>query len=532
MRIRALITVLAVAACATGCSSKESSKKSAGGGETKPEATTGPRRGGHIRVPSAEPEYLNPIIQRRFNRATPLIFEGLVGLDSTLEPVPALAQSWDISKDGKTITFRLRKDVQWHDGKPFTSKDVAFTFEAMRSTALPTGWKGYFADVDAVETPDSHTVVVKYKKAYAPALVTWTMGLLPEHVYGGKDFDEAQNQEPVGTGPYKLSRWEAGQRIILVANEHWWHERANLDSIELVIDPAKPFDALDHGDLDFAQLDAVEDWTTRTQDPSFRERFEVENVVESRFRTIAWNTQKKPFDDKRVRLALTLALNRDQVIDNVLRGQAQPLSAPFFPNMFGLDRSIAPHPFDLDRAVKLLDEAGYPSKDGHRFTIELNVHPSLQGGTSDEMLAIFRRDLGAIGITLKVHYTTSKDFFGAIRSHKFDASYFGWLADIPDPDPYSLLHSSQIDSGYNFAGLSNPQVDALLEEARNTLNRDERRVLYQKLHALLHDEMPYTPLYAPYSRYAWSRRLRAVNPSDIGPQPRLPGIAGWYQAAP
>jgi peptide/nickel transport system substrate-binding protein len=532
MRLRSTALVLALALLA--CSSKDSGNKREGqSGTTKKQAEdeTGPTRGGNVRLPSNEPRYLNPVIETRFNRATPLIFDGLVGLGAQLEPVPALAQSWEISKDGKTITFRLRKGVTWHDNKPFTSKDVIFTFEAMRKTKRPTVWKGYFGDVESIDAPDDHTIAVRYKKAYAPALITWTMGILPEHVYKGGDLGDSKgNKEPVGTGPFRLSRYEEGTRMILVANDKYWGGRPYLDSVELLFATKKPIELLENGQLSFARVDNIDDWTQRATQADFRTRFEVTSVPEARFRVIAWNTQKKPFDDKRVRLALTLALNRDRVIEDVFQGQAQALSAPYFPNMFGLDRSIAPHPFDLDRAVKLLDEAGLPSTDGKRFSVELIVLESLRGPNSDEMLAIFRRDLAAIGIDLKVRFITTKEFFEKVVLRDFQAAYFGWLPDIPDPDPYSLLHSSQIGGGQNFAGFANAEADKLLDEARNTLSRDERRSIYQKLHKLLHAEMPYTPLYAPFGNYAWSRAIRGVNPQDVGPGGRVPGIVKWWVA--
>ncbi len=537
MRRCTLAGILAVLALSLACSGKEKvendDRKATRNAIKAKKVDKGPRRGGNIRLPSNEPRYLNPIIETRFNRATPLIFEGLVGLGSSLEPVESLAQSWDISKDGKTITFRLRKDVKWHDGKPFTSKDVAFTFEAMRKTERPTVWKGYFAAVEALETPDDHTVIARYRFAYAPALVTWTMGILPAHVYGDAELGRSKgNKEPVGTGPFKLSRNEPGQRMILVANDSWWRERPYFDSIELVFKTGDPIDDLMSGALHFAQISSVEDWTSRAQQPEFRERFEVTNVVESRFRTIAWNTQKKPFDDKRVRLALTMSLDRSRVIENVFQGQALPLSAPFFPNMFGLDSDIGTHSFDLGKAIKLFDEAGYPAKESGRFGVELIVLESLRGPNSDEMLAIFRRDLSAIGIELRVRFVTTKQFFERLVARDFDAAYFGWLPDIPDPDPFSLLHSSQIDGGQNFAGYSNPEVDKLLEEARKTLSRDERRSMYKKLHRILNDDLPYTPLYAPFGHYAWSRQVHAVNPIDVGSQSRIPGIAKWWLGPP
>lgn len=532
---------IALAAGAACAKKKESGKKEGsakvgeaeGGGDAR--AQSKPQQGGQVVLPAgsgggqSEPRYLNPILETRFTRANALIFEGLVGLSSALEPVPVLAESWQSSPDGKKLTFKLRSGVKWQDGKPFTSKDVQFTFQSIRDATAPTLWKTYFNSVEKLETPDESTVVVTYTRPYAPALIAWTVGIIPAHVYGGGQLvDSKGNREPVGTGPFRLARWEAGKQLLFEANRGWWNGRPNLDKVTLRVDLADPLKALRAGEVDFTQVPDVAVWSTEAQVPDFRADFEVATVHGSLFRLFAWNMQKAPFDDKRVRLALTMALNRSRVIEDVFLSQAQAMSAPMFPNMIGPDPSIAPHPFDLSKAAGLLDEAGKTAGANGRFPVQVITVASQKTATNEEMFAIFRRDFSAIGIDLKVEYLSPKDFEAKVVMRDFDAVYFGWFPDIPDPDPSALLHSRQIKVGQNFAGYSDPEVDKLLEAAVATSNRDERKALYQKLHAKLHADLPYTVLYAPYTHFAWSRRLRGVSPDDIGSQPRFPGIAGWW----
>ena len=515
---------------ATGCSKKRSEKETSPSGKvSESEAAPDKTSGGRVVLPSNEPRYLNPILETRFTRAVPLIFEGLVGLDPALEPVPLLAEKWQRSGDGKSITFTLRKGVEWHDGRPFTSKDVVFTFDAMRKTDAPTVWRVYFSDVEEVEAPDPNTVVVRYSAPYAPALIAWTVGILPEHVYGeGALVDSRGNREPVGTGPFRLSRWEPGKRMLFDANTNWWNGRPKLDAIELRLDIENQFEALRKGELDFAEVPDVQTWSTEAQLPDFRADYEVATVVGSLFRSIAWNLQREPFDRAEVRKALTMALNRPRIIEDVFLSQARPMSAPFFPNMFGANPDIAPHPFDLDQAAKALDQAGLTANPtGDRFAIKIISVANQRTAPNEEMFAIFRRDLAAIGIDLSVEYLSSEEFESRVVLRDFDGAFFGWLPDIPDPDPSALVHSSQIRVGLNFAGYADQQTDELVAAAARTGNRDERKALYYKVHQRLHEELPYTVLYAPYSHFAWSRRLRGVHPEDIGPQPRTPGIAGW-----
>jgi peptide/nickel transport system substrate-binding protein len=533
-RVRLWLAIgLALAGCAKAAQDKP---KQGAEGPPPPVPVATPHPGGHLVLPSVEPRDFNPAVQTRFDRATPLVFDGLVGLDANLKVVPVLAESWELSADGKVITFKLRNGVRWHDGKPFTSKDVAFTYEVVKRSERPTVWKAYLAGVKTVGTPDDRTVVVVYDAPYGPALSTWTIGIIPSHAYGDDAAKAAttDSASAIGTGPFKFGRWEPGQRIVLERFNDYWAGAPYLESVELRLNlsPPQQLEMLSKGELDFVEISDVAMWSREVHARDFRKRFEVQDEVESRFRMIAWNEQRSVFENPKVRIAMSHALDRQRIVEDVLIGQAQLLSAPFFPTMYGADPSIPPYPFDLSIASKLLDEAGYPAKNDKRFALELIAPASQRSESEDEMLAIFRHDLESIGIDLKVNYLDTGSFFDAIVLREFDAALLGWLPDVADPDPYVLLHSTQINAGANYAGYANNRVDELLEEARSHSSRDVRKALYHKIHRLLHDEEPYTMLYAPYGHYAWNRRIRGVNPRDIGTMPRHPGVARWWAARP
>jgi peptide/nickel transport system substrate-binding protein len=372
------------------------------------------------------------------------------------------------------------------------------------------------------------------------------MPILPAHMFRGEDdLAEAKaNREPVGSGPFKLTRWEAGKRIVLAANDQWWGGKPLLASIELVlgVTDSEMLGQLRRGQLDWAPVRIVDDQVELTLSPELRDEFEHQEVVEPRLRMIAWNTDQRPFDDKRVRRALTQALDRGRVIDDVLHGQAQILSGPFFPNMMGPDPSIAPLPFDLAKARELLTEAipgkatraagsaVAPAAPAMKLTINMIAVESQRNPVTDGAFAIWRRDLASIGVALKLSILPAREYFDKISKREFDAAYFGWLPDIPDPDPYALLHSTQIGVGANYAGYASDEVDKLLDDARAATDSQVRRAVYAKIHAIVADELPYTPLFSPFGHYAWSRRLHGVGARDLGPQPLVPGIARWWAA--
>ena len=303
-KFRWLATALSIAlgvVSLTACSkkgAKDDKPKDDGSGKVtdRPAAASS----ASISIPSNEPKALNPLLEVRANRANMLIFEGLVGIDRAGKAIPRLAESWTLAEDKKVLTFALRQGVKWSDGKPFTAKDVAFTFKVLRGLSdTPTLWASFMIDVDRIETPDDLTVIVHYAKPYAPALMTWTMGILPEHVYSDAPLPESEgNRKPVGTGPYKLSRWDLGKRLILVANPNWWHGKPKIGRIDLSFErDGEYLDRLATGRLDFVDVPDNAKWVSQTQSPQFLEKHEATTVRGSLFRMIAWNTQRKPFND-------------------------------------------------------------------------------------------------------------------------------------------------------------------------------------------------------------------------------------------
>jgi peptide/nickel transport system substrate-binding protein len=198
--------------------------------------------------------------------------------------------------------------------------------------------------------------------------------------------------------------------------------------------------------------------------------------------------------------------------------------------MWGADPSISPWPFDVAKAEQLLDAAGLPrKKGGNRFAIALIVEEDRRGADwFNDMMAIFRNDLERIGVELNVQFVPRGQVIDQLTLHDFDAVMFQFSADIPDPDPYALLHSTQVNDGQNYAGYINPDADKLLDEGRRAIDRVQRKEAYFKLHRLIHEDQPYTFLYSPQSHYAWSRRVKGVSPVDVSSLPRWPGVARWW----
>jgi peptide/nickel transport system substrate-binding protein len=521
--------LVSVSACQGGNPAPAPSEKGVTG-EGAASSSNGPTQGGYLILPSPEPQILNPVTQAAFDLATPLVYEGLVGLDHKLEPVPLLAESWERSSDGKTLTFHLRKGVLWHDDKPFTADDVLFTVETIRKTQAKI-WNAYLGSVDTVAAKDPLTFVVTYKQVYGPDIASFIFGILPKHLFAGQDLAKAPaNVNPIGTGPYKVIHWSPGKDMLVGANTKYWNGRPKIDQIELRFDvPEKErLAALRDHRLDFTEIREPAEWSGVLHTPEFLEHFEIGSTDETTMTLIAWNNQRKPLDDKRVRIGLEEALDRPRVIEEVLGGAGRPISGPFYPTMWGADPNIVPWPFDKTAAGKLLDEAGFAKKGGKRMTLELLVEDARRGTIYDRTLAIFRADLADIGVELKVVYVPRAELIDHLILRNFQAAMFDFSADIPDPDPYALLHSSQMNAGQNFAGYLSTDADKILDAARALQDRAKRKELYFALHKIVHEDEPYTFLYVLERSYAWNRRVHGVSPTDVSALPRSPGVSRWW----
>ncbi|HDD52543.1 MAG TPA: peptide-binding protein, partial [Thermosulfidibacter takaii] len=206
-----------------------------------------------------EPKRLLPLLASDSASATisSFVFNGLLKYDKDGNLTGDLAESWDVSKDGKVITFHPRKGVKWQDGKPFTARDVMFTFNKLRDPRVATPYSGDYLEVERAEVVDDYTFRVYYKRPFAPALSSWTMGIIPEHLLKGEDLNTTRyNRHPVGTGPYKLVEWITGQKLVLEANPGYFEGRPCIDRIiyRIIPDPSTMFMELKAGNLDYMGL--------------------------------------------------------------------------------------------------------------------------------------------------------------------------------------------------------------------------------------------------------------------------------------
>lgn len=466
------------------------------------------------------------------------LYDNLLDYNENLEIVPVLAKDFEISKDHLEITVRLKENLVWHDGEPITADDIKFTVEAILNPAIPAVNKeGWFSRLDKVEVVDPHTVIFRWKEAYAPALHALTqLAPIPRHVYDVPDFlTNPANRAPVGSGAFKFEEWRTNQTITIVRNESYHGKNAYLDRItfRIIPDRAVALNALKAGELDEMRVGQIQ-WEKQTSDPEFERRFNKTYYDVPQYNYMSWNCRSVWFSDKRVRIAMSLLFDRELVNDKVYSGYAKLVSGPFYINSWAYDRTIAPRKFDPTEAARLLDEAGWVDsdgdgvrdKDGVKFEFEFFIAAGSR--ISSDMVLVFQEQCSKSGINLKIRQIEGATFFDTVFKGEYDAALLAWRLDI-DPDLYDTFHSSQVPPiGLNHAFYSNSRVDSLLVLGRTEFDKEKRAHIYRQVHQLIHDDPPYTFINSVPEKRPIHKRIRNVTISPDGPFRFYPGGIYWY----
>ena len=487
-----------------------------------------------VRIPiPADPESLSfATVKGRWSLIiTELIGDSLVGLDRNMEIIPRLAESWSWSGDHLHLTFHLREDATWHDGRPVTSADVVHTWKVLTDASSGTSsWTPAFAPIQRVEALDDLTLRVDYDKPFAAALNGWGAPLIPEH-------RPLEDPEYIGCGPWILERWDRGERIVLRANPaHYLPPRLDRLVMEILPDPGTRFKALRAGQLDICGLLPAQ-WQATQEDPELMSRLDFFEYRILYFFFIAWKDAGPAslFHDPRVRRAMTEAIDRQGFLDRFMEGFGQVAVTTFHPDCWAFDPQLAPWPYDPADARRLLENAGWhePSEGkvrksaGRPFRFKLTY---AAGSSETENIATYvQSQLAEVGVEAVLEPLEWSLFLQRIRQDKdYDAVMNGWGLDV-DPDPFDLFHSSQTGpGGANYAFIRDEMVDELIERARETFDRPRRRELYWRLQQRLHQLEPETVLFYPASRTTHDRRLEGVQGSPLGPLRFTPGSCAWH----
>jgi len=447
----------------------------------------------------AEPVTMDPAQVTDLNsaRVTKRIFEGLVAQElGSYKLIPGLARSWDISKDGLIYTFNLRPNVTFHDGTPFNAEAVKFCYERQLNEEGPyykTGTypyvKGFLGNVQSIEVVNPLTVQIKLKAPLTPflqylahqSLFIYSPDALKKY---GKDIVK----NPVGTGPFKLEAWEPGVKVVLARNDQYWGGAPKLRQAIYVpiIEAQARLAAIKTGEIDLTIDVPPDSLDSLRKDPNIT----VAEANSSAVWYVALNTRHPILKDKRVRQAMNLAINKEAIIRDILKGTAIVSTGPMSP-VYGpfREEKTAQYPYDPAKAKALLKEAGYPNG----FDVTFFVPESGSGMQQPvEMGTVIQAQLLAVGIKAKIQTME----WGAYLKKYLDApdmAEMSWNPSIGDPDhvTYMLLSSDRFPPAFNAGFFQNARVDELLRKGRTTVGDTERVAIYKEAQRIIADEAPW-----------------------------------------
>jgi peptide/nickel transport system substrate-binding protein len=473
-----------------------------------------PRDGGELRVHAdSEPAILCDLVERdAWSRwiAENQVMETLLFQDPwTGRLGPRLAASWQ--ETAEALTLHLRPGIRWHDGKPFSSADVAYTIGRARDPAVGADQRTDYDPVSAVETPDDNTLVLKLARP-APFLkqALAHLSILPRHLYEGKPLRRAEaSRAPVGTGPFKFVSWTRGEELVLARNPEYWGEKAHLDTIRFrfVRDREVAWELYRRGDLDLVwQVPPTHVDEARSDTQLAGHRMLVWTPRAYYF--VVWNTGRGRLADPRVRRALTLLIDRPRFNAIAFGGHVRDITGPYVPGTPSYDPTIAPWPYDPVAAKKLLAEAGVQS-------MKLTFLASAGSRTVDQLATLMKEDFAKAGITVEIATVDFAIVLDRLRNHNFDVSALQLIMAL-EQDNYTLFHSSQAQAGQNYAAWKSPAADALVEQIRATPDDPARHALDKKLHRLVHDEGPFSFLSMREVETVMQPRVHGLLPSQDG----------------
>ncbi|MEO8380089.1 MAG: ABC transporter substrate-binding protein [Acidobacteriota bacterium] len=537
-RLVVLVALLLSLAC------QRDEKRAAGPASAKPVIDDGrPQDGGTVvRRLESDAVTLNAvsvatIVDRYIDN---LLYTPMVYLDHDLQPIPGLAESWDVAEEGKVYHFELNKKATFSDGTPVLASDVLFTLRKILDPASEAVQViDAYEDLDLTRTKviDEHTIDIVFRNPRASRMLRFAdLLVIPEHVYAKGNFRLDYNDVAVGSGPYLLVKRVPGKEIILERRKDYWAAPPSLERIifKVIVDHGTAWNALKRGDIDESRI-ASDVWLRERNNPALNKYIDFRRFYTLNFNFITWNTRNPLLRDKRVRRALAMCIPIESVIQDLYHGTARAMSGPFTPDDFAFNPNVPPLRYDPEGARALLASAGWTDSNGDGALDQkgrsLKIQLMIMSGaaTTAQFGQMVQAEMKRIGVDVELLTLDPAVALQRIISGNYEAAYLAFELDA-DPDPFGILHSSQWPPrGQNFSYYGNPEVDRLIDTARVELDRSKRRDLYWKIHEIVAADQPYTWTVQVSSKWAINRRVRGVEISrGYGLFRWYPGDLGWW----
>ena len=466
---------------------------------------------------SSNPSRLNPLLatDSASSEIAGFIFNGLVKYDKDAnEIIGDLSESYEFIDDTKLI-FNLRSGVKWHDGEEFTSADVVFTYELIHSPKLVTPYTSTFRMVKSVKALDKYTVEVIYKKPYFKALETWMMQIVPKHLLENDEnvMGSSFNTHPIGTGPYKLTKLEFSKNIELSAFEDYFEHKPFIEKISfhVIADPTTRFLMLKSKQIDIGNLEPMQ--LNRQVDEKFFEHYQKIEQISHSYTYLGFNLRNKKFQDTRVRQALSLGIDRQELVDILFLGHGQVCTGPFLPGGPSFNKSVETPSKDIAKAKQLLQKAGYNKENPLRFEIATSNSSEVRPYAAQ----IIQHQLAKIDVIVDLRVMEWQAFLNmVVFPREFDTVLLGWSLSL-SPDPYLVWHSDNDKPGaFNFIGYKNSKVDSLIKHSEGLVDRKKLATVQQDIFKHIVNDNAYLFLYIPNSISTVNKKISPIEPTING----------------
>ncbi len=460
----------------------------------------------------SSPTNLDPRIgvDAQSERIDNLIFDDLLSRGDNLDVAPGLAERWEVP-DPLTYIFHLHHGVKFHDGRLLTSRDVKWTFDSLLQGKVRSTKAAVYRFVDHIDAPDDFTVIFHMKEPFATLLWNLSDGAMGIVPFGsGSEI----STHPIGSGPFKFVSAETDKEVIIERNDDYWGQKAKLARVRFAVVPDATTRALElrKGSAD-ATINALTPDTVLTleRNPSLA----VEHAPGTVLAYMGFNLRDPILRDTRVRQAIAYALDRQPIIEYLWRGEAQPARSILPPQSWAYDGNVPAYDHDPGKAEKLLDAAGYPEVDGVRF------HLTMKTSTDENtrlMVAVMQQQLREVGIVLDIRTFEFATFFADVTHGAFQLYSLRWIGGNEDPDIFEYaFHSAKFPpNGANRGYYSNPNVDALIDQARRGVDQAKRKSAYAELQLILANELPYIDLWYLDNVLVHNKRVRNLQLNPAG----------------
>lgn len=477
-----------------------------------------------------KPSIINPIltIGTISRDLAEVIFDGLIRLDENLEAMPHLVSSWEILDGGLVWRFHLRKGVIFHDGIELTSGDVSFTFKKIKDSRNKGPFFYVFQDLKEVIVKDRYTIDIILSRPNGSFINNLYVGILPKHLLEKEDFLNTDfNYHPIGTGPFRFVSWK-DEEISLEANKSYFLERPYLDKIVVKVykNQEASWAGIMKGEADCFPYITSENFNILKKVPDLK----TYSYLKPLYYMIAFNLKHEIFRDKIVMRALNYAVDKEEIVREVLKGEGLVSKGPIYPGSWAYDDKLNPYPYNPKRAIELLKEAGWIDRDGDHILdrdgrrFEFTLHINEGDNIKEKAVMMIQDQLLDIGVIMKVKRfdASSLDF---LFQKRFDA-HFPELLATADPDlAYRFWHSSQIEGGLNWSSYKNPEVDRFLDQGRVALDMEERKRIYHRFQEEILDDPPGIFLFWSNYLVGVHKRFKGVKITVAGP---FSNIREWY----